>query len=312
MRSILVLFLVLFMQLHGFSQKLTRQEYIEKYKEIAINKMIEYKIPASITLAQGILESGNGNSKLARRAKNHFGIKCHSDWSGRTFYHDDDERGECFRRYKNPEASFRDHSLFLTTRDRYAHLFKYKINDYKKWAHGLKKAGYATNPKYPNLLIKIIEENKLFIYDDEALARIDPDHPNRKSGEKYYLVSAEDFTVIETGGDNRNIYKNNKKKFIIARKDDTFESIADEFNMYTWQIFKYNDLERSDRIREGQMLYLQRKKGRSKEFKFHMVKKEETMYGIAQQYGIRLKRLYKRNDLNESTEPKTGTRLKLR
>ncbi len=312
MRSILVLFLVLFMQLHGFSQKLTRQEYIEKYKEIAINKMIEYKIPASITLAQGILESGNGNSKLARRAKNHFGIKCHSDWSGRTFYHDDDERGECFRRYKNPEASFRDHSLFLTTRDRYAHLFKYKINDYKKWAHGLKKAGYATNPKYPNLLIKIIEENKLFIYDDEALARIDPDHPNRKSGEKYYLVSAEDFTVIETGGDNRNIYKNNKKKFIIARKDDTFESIADEFNMYTWQIFKYNDLERSDRIREGQMLYLQRKKGRSKEFKFPMVKKEETMYGIAQQYGIRLKRLYKRNDLNESTEPKTGTRLKLR
>lgn len=312
MKGILVFVLIIFSYANVFSQKLTRQEYIDKYKEIAINKMIEYKIPASITLAQGILESGNGNSKLARRANNHFGIKCHADWTGRTFYYDDDERGECFRRYKNPEESFRDHSLFLTTRDRYAHLFKYKIDDYKKWAHGLKKAGYATNPKYPGLLIRIIEENKLYIYDDEALAQYNPKHPVRKSGEKYYLVNADDFNAVEEGGYGRNIYLNNKKKFIIAREGDSFESIADEFNMYAWQIYKYNDLEKSDHIKAGQMLYLQRKKARSKVYKFHLVEKDETMYGISQKYGIRLNKLYKHNEIPEGTEPKTGTRLKLR
>jgi len=144
---------------------MTTEEYIEKYKDVAIKKMKEYHIPASITLAQGILESGSGNSRLARKANNHFGIKCHKDWNGKKFYMDDDERHECFRKYHNPAESYRDHSLFLTQKGRYAFLFDYDITDYKSWAYGLKKAGYATNPKYPKLLIGIIERYNLSQYD---------------------------------------------------------------------------------------------------------------------------------------------------
>ena len=143
------------------SKRISRSEYIELYKEDAIREMERNSIPASITLAQGILESGDGNSPLARYANNHFGIKCHSDWTGKTFIQDDDKKNECFRKYKDPYESYKDHSDFLK-KNRYAFLFELKITDYKGWAHGLKKAGYATNPKYPHLLIKIIEENRRF------------------------------------------------------------------------------------------------------------------------------------------------------
>ena len=145
--------------------KISVEDYILNYKDVAIDKMRVYGIPASITLAQGILESGSGNSELARKANNHFGIKCHKDWKGKTFHMDDDAKNECFRKYKSPDESYRDHSLFLTTRDRYADLFELDITDYRGWARGLKKAGYATNPKYPQLLIKIIEENRLYEFD---------------------------------------------------------------------------------------------------------------------------------------------------
>ena len=147
------------------AQKMTTEAYIQKYKYIAIKEMFDYKIPASITLAQGILESGSGNSRLAREANNHFGIKCHNDWMGAKIYKDDDKKNECFRVYTSAEQSFRDHSLFLTTKNRYAFLFDYKTTNYKSWAKGLKKAGYATNPKYPKLLIGIIEDHNLNQYD---------------------------------------------------------------------------------------------------------------------------------------------------
>ena len=139
--------------------------YIENYKDIAITEMNEFGIPASITLAQGILESGNGESRLAKEGNNHFGIKCHNDWTGQIIIEDDDEKGECFRKYKNVDESFRDHSLFLTQRVRYSFLFDYEITNYKKWARGLKKAGYATNPKYASLLIDLIKRYDLSKYD---------------------------------------------------------------------------------------------------------------------------------------------------
>ncbi len=310
-KTILLNCILLFvLTIYTHAQRMSRSDYIKKYKHIAINNMIEHKIPASITLAQGILESGSGNSKLARRANNHFGIKCHKDWNGRSFRYDDDERRECFRKYKNPEESFKDHSLFLSKRERYAELFKLEITDYKAWAKGLKKAGYATNPKYPKLLIKIIEENKLDSYDLQAIAMMKGKRPVVKS-KKFYIVSRDDFKHVEIAGNNRKIYENNKRKFIIARNGDSFRSLADEFNIYSWQIYKYNDLDKDDKIREGQMLYLERKKGKGSK-KYHFVEENESMYTISQRFGIRLKRLYRRNDMEEGTEPAIGERLRLR
>ena len=164
----LVVFLSVGFGLEALAQRITTEEYVEKYKEIAMEAMREYKIPASITLAQGILESGSGNSSLAKKANNHFGIKCHSDWTGKTYYQDDDEKDECFRSYKKVEDSYRDHSLFLTEHSRYAFLFDLQITDYKGWARGLKSAGYATNPKYPQLLINLIESYNLTQYDKQV------------------------------------------------------------------------------------------------------------------------------------------------
>ena len=154
----------LFYSFLGFSQSKT-ESYISKYSNAAVAEMERYGIPASITLAQGILESGNGESRLATEGNNHFGIKCHSNWNGKTIIEDDDIKGECFRKYSKVADSFRDHSLFLTNRGRYSFLFDFKKSDYKKWAKGLKKAGYATNPKYPNLLIDLIERYELYTYD---------------------------------------------------------------------------------------------------------------------------------------------------
>ena len=165
-------FLFLFFSLLGFSQSKT-ESYISKYSSVAVVEMNKYSIPASITLAQGILESGNGESRLAVDGKNHFGIKCHSNWNGKTIIVDDDEKGECFRKYSNVAESYRDHSLFLSERGRYSFLFAYKKSDYKKWAKGLKKAGYATNPKYASLLIDLIEKYQLYNYDKI-------DQPNKK------------------------------------------------------------------------------------------------------------------------------------
>jgi hypothetical protein len=142
------------------------ERYIEKYQSVAIAEMDRYGIPASITLAQGILESGNGESRLATEGKNHFGIKCHENWNGKIIIEDDDEKGECFRKYSKVADSYRDHSLFLTERGRYSFLFEYQKTDYKAWAKGLKKAGYATNPKYPTLLIDLIEKYDLSRFDN--------------------------------------------------------------------------------------------------------------------------------------------------
>ena len=301
------------------SQKMSREEYIEKYKDIAVEQMKKYKIPASITLAQGILESGNGNSRLATKGNNHFGIKCHKGWKGKKIYAHDDKRRECFRKYKNPERSFLDHSFFLTERQRYSDLFKYDITDYKSWAKGLKKAGYATNKNYPKLLIKIIEENELYKYDSKDVFTKPPSKKTaKKKIEKdvkfnpdYVFLKETDFQQIEIAGDNRKVYKNNGKKLIFARKGDDFHLIAKEFGVYEWQISKYNDLSKDDSLITGQIVYLQKKRRKGTQ-KFHTFLETETMYSVSQLYGIQLRLLYKWNDMEEGEQPKPGHKIRLR
>ena len=292
-------------------RRITVREYIQTYQHIAIQKMREYRIPASITLAQGILESGTGNSELARKANNHFGIKCHGTWRGKKFYKDDDRKHECFRKYNNPEESFHDHSLFLTQRGRYRDLFSLEITDYKGWAYGLKKAGYATNPKYPQLLIRIIEENELDQYD----RGIDP-LASRRTNTTIEIPqnpypSERVFKMLEVGPNERKIYENNGLKFIYARKDDTFEKIAEDFDIYTWQVYKYNDLDKHDKLRKGQMVYLEKKRNRGNK-SYHITREGESMYYIAQMYGIKLNKLLKINNMDEGIYPFIGQKIKLR
>ncbi len=292
--------------------RMTTEEYIEKYKDIAIKKMKEYGIPASITLAQGILESGSGNSKLAQKANNHFGIKCHKEWKGKTFYMDDDEEHECFRKYSKAEDSYRDHSLFLTQRGRYSFLFDYDITDYKKWAYGLKKAGYATNPKYPQLLIGLIERYDLAQYDTGKY------HKKKKKKEtaeisKTTATVAAHLIEAGTSKSGRKLYTNNGKKLIRAKEGDSYYDIAREFEVYAWQLYSYNDVSKKHELKSGELVYLEKKKRKAgKKFKTHIVSEGESMQMISQIYGIRLKHLYKMNNLPEGIQVPAGTKLKIR
>lgn len=297
-------------------KRISKSEYIEIYKDIAMQEMKDYRIPASITLAQGILESASGNSELARKANNHFGIKCHLEWDGKTFIMDDDRANECFRVYENPLESYKDHSVFLATRDRYARLFDLDILDYKGWAKGLKEAGYATNPRYPELLVNIIEEFELFNYDrlvvDGGFAYNPVNVTSKEVTYRPRNKNEEDFEPIYIGPDGRQVYENNGIKFTHARKGDDFFTIAQDFAIYTWQIYKYNDLDKKDELKENQIVYLQKKKNNSSEADWHKVEFYETMYDISQMYGIKLKKLYKYNNMQPGQEPDPGQKIKLR
>ena len=277
---------------------LSRAEYIEKFSDQAVKEMHRAGVPASITLAQGILESSDGNSALAKYANNHFGIKCHAGWTGETFIMDDDAQNECFRKYNSALESYRDHSEFLSTRSRYASLFELKTTDYKAWAHGLKKAGYATNPKYATILIQIIETYELYKYDEvekmprqEAVTEIEREHKLEVS--------------------DRNIRLQNRIKYTVVRQDDSFYKIAKDLNMGLWQLYKYNDLKRGDNLEPGQILYLQPKRGRASE-ESHIARKGDTMWQISQIYGIRLKKLYRLNAFTPGQEPAAGQLIYLR
>jgi hypothetical protein len=281
-------------------RKITRQEYIDTYKELAMKEMERSGIPASITLAQGILESGDGNSTLARKSNNHFGIKCH-DWKGKSVNHDDDEKGECFRKYKSVEESFHDHSDFLTQRSRYAELFTLKPDDYKAWARGLKKAGYATSPTYAEALIKIIEENELYKYDREVLAR-------KKSGRK----TSEAYAAVDYAG-GRKIHYNNRVKYVLAREGDSFYSLSEELDLFQWQLPKYNDLPEKTVFSEGDIVYLQPKRNKAEPGKDkHVVKEGESLHDISQLYGIKLSRLAEKNLMVPDSIPGPGSELLLR
>lgn len=271
------------------------QDYFDTYKDVAIDQMRQYKIPASITLAQGVLESGAGRSELALKANNHFGIKCNG-WTGRTAYHDDDERNECFRAYNSVWESYKDHSVFLTSSQRYSRLFQLKITDYKGWAKGLKACGYATSPVYATKLIDIIEVYKLYQYDTA-----------KESGKSRHQS-------VENG-DSRHIYTFNKNYYVYARRGDTFRSIAAEMDISYRKLARYNERDKNDVLEEGEVVWLQkkaRKAPKSYKGKQHRVEAGESMYTIAQKYGIRMKNLYKMNDLPPTYQIRVGDLLRLR
>ncbi len=276
------------------------QQYIDQYRDCAIEQMLKWKIPASITLAQGVLESGAGQSELATRGNNHFGIKCHS-WTGPTIHRDDDARNECFRAYDSAFDSFEDHSRFLATGKRYASLFKLKLTDYQGWARGLKAAGYATNPQYAQRLIDIIQLYRLYQYD------------KAKSYDKFMIERTKDRR--SDGKPLHLIYIYNKNYYLYARRGDTFRSIGDEIDISYKKIARYNERDRDDALEEGEIIWLKKKQKKApKEYKdrCHYVRQGDSMYSIAQKYGIRLESLYKMNRLPPDYTLRIGDALRLR
>ena len=270
------------------SAQSARQIYIDTYDVTAMREMKQFGIPASITLAQGILESGDGKSSLANKSNNHFGIKCHGDWKGQKVYHDDDKKGECFRKYKEADASFRDHSLFLTGRSRYAFLFDLKQDDYKGWAKGLQKAGYATSKTYSKRLITIIEANDLQRFDEKVL-----------NGTEDWLAG----TIV--------MISDNNLKYITLDDEQSLEDIAKEFEIKLDKLLTYNDLRWDSEVTENARIYIQKKKTKGPT-KYYTVKNGETMYIISQKMGITLAKLYSRNKMKMGAQPNAGEQLRLK
>jgi GR25 family glycosyltransferase involved in LPS biosynthesis len=281
-KLLLVLFLI---PLINLAQS-RRQTYIDTYKDIAIREMKIYNIPASITLAQGILESGDGQSRLATKANNHFGIKCHNGWTGGRIYHDDDKKGECFRKYKHAEESFRDHSEFLSTRSRYASLFELDRTDYRAWAKGLQKAGYATSKTYASTLIKLIQQNELHQYDLQAL---DGD-----------LLAEERIVTLP-----------NKSKYVVLEEGENLEDLSNTFNRSVKKLLHYNDLTYEANVTPGDRIYIRAKKSQGSN-KYYKVKSGDTMHSISQREGITLERLYWRNRKPVGWQPRQGETIRLR
>jgi len=276
------------------------QQYVDQWSSVAVDQMNRYHIPASITLAQGLLESGAGRSDLAVRGNNHFGIKCHNGWTGPTVYFDDDQRNDCFRSYKSAYDSFEDHSRFLVNGQRYRSLFSLSTTDYKGWARGLKAAGYATNPKYADRLIEIIEVYKLYEYD---------------KGKRTTANSHHSTLNPQPSTHQRDVYEFNDRYYVIARRGETFRSIGDELDLSYRKLAKYNERDKNDLLEEGEIVWLEKKARKApKEYKNrpHIVQPGESMYSIAQYYGIRLERLYKMNGLTPDYSIRVGDVLQLR
>lgn len=289
MNKIAIIFLFSISSMASWAQmrwNQTYQLYINQYKDLAIREMLQYRIPASITLAQAVFESGAGRSRLARLGNNHFGIKCH-DWTGRTIAEDDDALGECFRAYDHPLQSFEDHSKFLVNSSRYRKLFSLSMQDYRGWAHGLKACGYATNPRYAYKLIELIELYKLYVYD------------SARSYDHAMVEYSGNQTVVNQAKPLHPIAIFNKNYYIRARRGDTFKLIGEEIGVSYKKIAKYNERDKDDTLTEGEIIFLKKKRKRApKAFKNrpHVVKNGESLYIIAQIYGMRLSSLYKLND----------------
>jgi len=289
----LVYLIIILITFSVSAQELSSEDYIQKFHKIAIDEMHSYGIPASITLAQGILESGNGNSQLSKKSKNHFGIKCHKGWEGKKVYHDDDEENECFRKYRKVSDSYRDHSEFLKNRYRYSFLFDYKMTDYKSWAKGLKKAGYATNPHYADKLIELIERFDLAQYDNaNKSGKRKVKKPKRKERKK--IRKSE-----------------NGLKYVLSEKGDDFDKIAREHSMWMWELLKYNDVNRNQNLSDGMVVYLEQKKSKSKT-EFHIVENGETLYSISQLHGVQLVKLRHKNRIDKDQDVQEGDKVFLR
>lgn len=324
-------------------ERMTRAEYIAKWRHIAIDNMETYGIPASITMAQGLLESGAGNSELARKSNNHFGIKCKSTWTGDKVYHDDDAKGECFRAYPTVEESFEDHAEFLNVNKRYESLFAYDITDYKKWAHGLKAAGYATAPDYAERLIKIIEEEHLYLLDqndgialydsymEEKLGIATPKQKPENSEKQpepqpapavvrdmttAYAdrgIDPDNFRVTINSHHGYNVYKTNGAHYIIAKEGDDYAKLGKLFEMSASTLRRFNDVGSATEPSQGDIVYIERKAARWKGSNLmHTVISGETLHTLSQVYGVRLDQLSKLNRIRPSDPLNEGQTIKLR
>ena len=327
---ILVAAFALFVAEVSAQTRQTREEYIDKYKDIAIEHMERYGIPASITLAQGILESDSGNSNLARRSNNHFGIKCKSNWKGERVYHTDDAPDECFRKYDSVEESYEDHAEFLDQSPRYDSLFAYSSSDYHSWARGLKAAGYATAPDYAQRLTRIIEENKLYLFDEDNGAAlyaarmraerggVDDEFTRHSSVDMPEVMEAridpDNYRVPERTYNGYSVYANNGVHYVVARNGDSFARIAQTFALTERTLRKWNEINpksQADPV-AGELIYIEQKQTKwLGEGNAHRVKAGETLTSVAQEYGIREKRLVRMNRLKSGAALQDGQMLRL-
>ncbi len=305
----------------------TREEYIARYKNIAIAHMERYGIPASITMAQGILESDCGNSRLSRSSNNHFGIKCKKSWRGERVYHDDDAKGECFRSYPSVEESYLDHAEFLDSSPRYDSLFAYSSTDYRSWARGLKAAGYATAPDYAQRLIKIIEDNRLYLLDQDNGSRRYASYIASAAGDD---TAAQSFETQSTAASDElvnpdayrvnikifngyNIYRTNRVYYVVAKEGDTYRSLGTLFHISERALRKFNDAPKTAPLRKGDVVYIERKKVRWEgNAQMHTVRHDETLHALAQSYGIREHSLARLNRLRPGSDLHNGQIIKLR
>ena len=313
MKNTLFLFFFLFIFTVGFAQKISIEEYLNTYRDIAIAEMKRLGVPADITLAQGVLETENGNSELVKKSNNHFGIKCKETWKGATVYHDDDAKGECFRKYNSAEESYHDHSEFLRYRPNYAALFTLEITDYKGWAYGLKKAGYATNPNYPKMLIKTIEDfhlNELVVqaYNSKPVQGKSDKSEESLSAKietkKEQLVETPKSTIVD-------VAKASGLKAIFVDSGVSLLAIASNENINFHKLLAYNDLKSEDILTHPQWVFLEAKL-KEAEKDTYTTTGFEDVYDIAQINALQLKRLLKYNKLKSGTIVKPNTILFLR
>lgn len=332
--------------------RLSAEQYITAYSDAAVTDMARTGVPASITLAQGMFESDYGNSPLAKDANNHFGIKCHKEWTGPTYHQDDDAPNECFRKYMDVWQSYADHSEFLRTRERYASLFELSKTDYKGWAHGLKRAGYATNPHYAHRIIDLIERYDLTRFDQSGLvasrAAIKTEKPaepmrtevaqagtvqadaSQVKGKRRAVpaVSGRDKAPVRTWRFKKTTESASTEKsvavpasadagkingvpFVLAREGDTWSKIARDQGIELWQVLEFNDAVKNDVVHSGEVVFVRSKKNKAETALAHQVKPGETLRGISQQYGVKLSRIYRMNELAPGQEPEVGSKVYL-
>jgi LysM repeat protein len=315
-----VVFLITFIGIHisAAAQRITPEQYIDMYKDLAVREMKRMGIPAAITLAQGILEAESGNSDLVKKSNNHFGIKCKGSWSAEGVSHDDDEKGECFRVYKTAEDSYRDHSNFLRNNQRYGSLFKIDVADYQAWAYGLKKAGYATNPSYPQMLIKHIEKYNLNQYTLGAINDVPKFDASLYEDDKenIKLVS---FSVTNSADSQQNPVLSSKKsktyinglRAVYVQKGTSLFAIADEYKIELSKLLEFNDLYQDNILTADQWIFLEKKYKQGNK-KLYTVQEHETLYDIAQNNAIQLEYLLQYNNLQPADILVPGTTIKLK
>jgi LysM repeat protein len=306
-KTIFILFFSFCCFLKCDAQKMSAQDYVQEYKDLAIKEMKRMGVPAAITLAQGLLETENGNSDLVKASNNHFGIKCKSTWTAETVSHDDDAPGECFRKYKSPEDSYRDHSNFLRGNSRYDFLFQLDPADYKGWAYGLRKAGYATNPRYPEILIKNIEDNNLQQYTLEAINDVPHFDASQYAGDP----EKQNDTVDETVSVAPISLTINGSKALYVPKGTSLLAVATEHHINLEKLLTINDLTKDGLLDKGQYIFLEKKQKEGKN-DFCIAEANETMYDIAQKYGVILQNLYAYNQLTPDDYIVAGTKIFLK